>query len=37
VAIYYWAMYARLPRDEMLALVNKQAGHGDEPMSDIRH
>ena len=26
VAIYFWAMYTRLPRDEMLLLVNRQAG-----------
>jgi amino acid transporter len=25
LAIYYWAMYSRLPREEMLALVNEQA------------
>jgi len=37
VAIYYWAMYSRLSRDEMLALVNKQAAAGDDPMSDIHH
>ncbi len=37
VAIYYWAMYSRLPREEMLALVNAQAEAGDDPMSDIHH
>ena len=37
VAIYYWAMASRLPREEMLALVNAQAGEGPEPMSDIHH
>jgi amino acid transporter len=26
LAIYYWAMYTRLPRDEMLNLVGRQAG-----------
>ena len=29
--IYYWAMVTRLPREEMLALVERQATHGDEP------
>ena len=28
VAIYYWAMRTKLPREEMLALVNKQGGRG---------
>jgi amino acid transporter len=37
VAIYYWAMAARLPREEMLALVDKQSGAGDEPMPDVHH
>ena len=37
VAIYYWAMYSRLPREEMLSLVNAQAEAGDDPMSDIHH
>jgi amino acid transporter len=37
VAVFYWAMYSRLPREEMLRLVNAQAGEGPEPMSDIRH
>jgi amino acid transporter len=37
VAIYLWAMRAKLPRDEMLLLVNKQAEHGDEPGADIHH
>jgi amino acid transporter len=31
VAIYYWAMVTRLPREEMLALVERQGSHGDEP------
>jgi amino acid transporter len=30
--IYYWAMYTKLPRDEMLLLVNRQ--HGDEELPD---
>ncbi len=29
--IYYWAMATRLPRDEMLELVNRQAGEAPEP------
>src|SRR6266568_3390639 len=37
VVIYYWAMRTKLPREEMLLLVNKQAGHGDDPMADIHH
>ena len=31
VAIFYWAMATRLPREEMLLLVNRQAEHGEEP------
>jgi amino acid transporter len=31
LAIYYWAMVTRLPREEMLALVERQGGRGDEP------
>ena len=31
LAIYYWAMYTRLPRDEMLLLVNRQAGENELP------
>jgi len=29
--IYYWAQRVRLPRDEMLDLVNRQAGEAPEP------
>ena len=29
--IYYWAMVTKLPREEMLALVERQAAHGEEP------
>src|ERR1051325_2610831 len=29
--IYYWAMATRLPREEMLYLVERQGTHGDEP------
>jgi amino acid transporter len=31
LAIYYWAMVTRLPREEMLYLVERQGAHGDEP------
>jgi amino acid transporter len=31
LAIYYWAMVTKLPREEMLALVERQGSHGDEP------
>src|SRR5690348_6361110 len=31
LAIYYWAMVTRLPREEMLALVERQGSHGEEP------
>jgi amino acid transporter len=30
IAIYYWAMYSRLPREKMLELVNRQAAEQDE-------
>jgi hypothetical protein len=30
VAIYFWAMHSRLPREEMLDLVNKQAAEQDD-------
>jgi len=30
LVIYYWAMATRLPREEMLNLVNRQAAHGAE-------
>ena len=29
--IYYWAMATKLPREEMLNLVGRQAMHGEEP------
>jgi hypothetical protein len=35
LVIYYWAMYSRLPREEMLMLVNKQAEVGDDPLPDV--
>jgi amino acid transporter len=31
VAIYFWAMATKLPRDEMLLLVNKQGGESELP------
>ena len=31
VAIFYWAMATRLPREEMLELVERQGTHGEEP------
>ena len=31
LAIYYWAMATRLPREEMLALVERQGARGEEP------
>ena len=31
LAIYYWAMYTRLPREETLLLVNRQAGESELP------
>ena len=37
VAIYFWAMHTKLPRDEMLLLVNKQGGGEEELPPAIRH
>jgi amino acid transporter len=37
LAIYFWAMYTRLPREEMLTLVNKQGGEPELPDTGIRH
>ena len=37
VAIYFWAMRTKLPREEMLALVNKQGGGEEELPPAIRH
>jgi amino acid transporter len=31
VIIYYFAMATKVPREEMLALVDRQAAHGEEP------
>ena len=33
VAIYFWAMATKLPRDEMLLLVNKQGGEEELPQA----
>jgi len=35
LGIYYWAMYTKLPKEEMLLLVEKQSGI--EPEERIRH
>jgi amino acid transporter len=35
LAIYFWAMYSRLPREEMLMLVSKQAEVGDDPLPEV--
>jgi amino acid transporter len=35
--IWFWAMRTKLPRADMLGLVNAQAGAGDDPMSDVHH
>jgi amino acid transporter len=37
LAIYYWAMWTKLPRDEMLNLVNRQAGEQELPDTGIHH
>ena len=37
VAIYFWAMRTKLPREEMLMLVNKQGGGEEELPPAIRH
>ncbi len=35
--IYYWAMWTKLPRDEMLLLVNRQSGEQELPDSGVHH
>ena len=35
--IYYWAMWSKLPREEMLDLVNRQAGEQELPDTGIHH
>src|SRR6266566_4823980 len=37
VVIYYWAMRTKLPREEMLLLVNKQSGQEELPDTGIHH
>jgi amino acid transporter len=37
VAIYLWAMRTKLPRDEMLLLVNKQGGQPELPDTGVHH
>jgi amino acid transporter len=35
--IYYWAMWTKLPREEMLNLVNRQAGEQELPDTGMHH
>jgi amino acid transporter len=35
--IYYWAMWTKLPREEMLNLVNRQAGEQELPDPGVHH
>jgi amino acid transporter len=35
--IYYWAMWTKLPREQMLDLVNRQAGEQELPDTGIHH
>jgi amino acid transporter len=35
--IYYWAMWTKLPRSEVLNLVNRQAGEQELPDTGIKH
>jgi len=37
LAIYYWAMATKLPRQEMLNLVNRQSGEQELPDTGIHH
>ena len=37
VAIYFWAMRTKLPREEMLLLVNKQGGEPELPDTGVHH
>ncbi len=37
LVIYYWAMRTKLPREEMLTLVNAQAGEQELPDTGIHH
>jgi hypothetical protein len=35
--IYYWAMYTKLPREEMLNLVGRQSGEQELPDAGLHH
>ena len=35
--IYYWAMWTKLPRSEVLNLVNRQAGEQELPDTGVKH
>jgi hypothetical protein len=37
LAIWFWAMRTKLPREEMLLLVNKQSGDNELPDTGIHH
>jgi hypothetical protein len=37
LAIYYWAMYTKLPREEMLNLVGRQSGEQELPDAGLHH
>jgi amino acid transporter len=37
LAIYYWAMWTKLPREEMLLLVNKQGSEPELPDTGVHH
>jgi amino acid transporter len=37
LAIYYWAMYTKLSKEEMLRLVNRQSGEQELPDTGVHH
>jgi amino acid transporter len=37
LAIYYWAMFTKLPKEEMLTLVNRQSGEQELPDTGVHH
>ena len=37
LVIWFWAMRTKLPREEMLALVNRQADQPELPDTGIQH
>jgi len=37
LAIYYWAMYTKLSKEEMLTLVNRQSGEQELPDTGVHH